>query len=56
MQPVATVWRIGLLFGLVPAVVVGLSGVIMLRYTLGERRLAAIHAELHKRRALSAAR
>lgn len=55
-QSADTVWRIGALFGLVPAVVIALSGVVMLRYTLSERRVAAIRVELNSRRALGASR
>jgi len=54
VQSAGTVWRIGLLFGLVPAVVIALSGLVMLRYTLSEQRVAAIRMKLNSRRALSA--
>ena len=54
VQSAGTVWRIGFLFGLGPALVIGLSGLVMLRYTLSERRVAAIRMKLDSRRALSA--
>jgi Na+/melibiose symporter-like transporter len=46
--------RIGLLFGLVPAVLFAVSGVLMLRYKLGQARVAEIRLMLDSRRALSA--
>ncbi len=55
-QSAETVWRIGALFGLVPAVAIAAAGVVMLRYTLSERRVAAIRVELDNRRAFSASR
>jgi Na+/melibiose symporter-like transporter len=51
-----TVWRIGLLFGVWPALCLAASGVLMLRYTLSERRVAAIRIELNGRRAIGTPR
>jgi GPH family glycoside/pentoside/hexuronide:cation symporter len=51
-----TVSRIGILFGVYPAIALALGGVLMLRYTLSARRVAAIRVELNNRRGLAACR
>jgi GPH family glycoside/pentoside/hexuronide:cation symporter len=51
-----TVSRIGILFGVYPAIALALGGVLMLRYTLSARRVAAIRVELNNRRSLAACR
>lgn len=52
VQSSDTVRRIGLLFGVWPALLLASSALLMLRYTLSERRVAAIRIELNSRRAL----
>jgi GPH family glycoside/pentoside/hexuronide:cation symporter len=45
-----TVWRIGLLYSVLPAMLLGVAAVLILRYTLSQKRVVAIRAELDRRR------
>ena len=49
-QSPETVWRIGVLYSVLPAVLLGVAAALILRYTLSQQRLAAIRAELNRRR------
>jgi len=49
-QSPETVWRIGVLYSVLPAVLLGVAAALILRYTLSQQRLAAIRAELDRRR------
>ena len=54
-QTPETVWRIGLLFSLVPATAMTAAALLMVRYGLSRRRIAAIRLELSSRRSAVAA-
>jgi len=45
-QSPQTVWRIGLLYSVLPAALLGVAAVLILRYTLSKQRVAAIRAEI----------
>jgi Na+/melibiose symporter-like transporter len=49
-QSPQTVWRIGLLYSVFPAALLGVAAGLILRYTLSKQRVAAIRAELNRRR------
>jgi len=45
-QSPQTVWRIGLLYSVLPVALLGVAAVLILRYTLSKQRVAAIRAEI----------
>ena len=49
-QSSQTAWRLGLLYSVLPVVLLGVAAVLILRYTLSKQRVAAIRAELDRRR------
>jgi GPH family glycoside/pentoside/hexuronide:cation symporter len=49
-QSPQTAWRLGLLYSLLPAALLGVAAVLILRYTLSKQRVAVIRAELDRRR------
>jgi glycoside/pentoside/hexuronide:cation symporter, GPH family len=51
-----TVWRIGLLYGALPAVLTLAAAAVVLPYRVGRREMAAIQAQLCRRRSDGAAR
>jgi Na+/melibiose symporter-like transporter len=51
-QSPQTVWRIGLLYSVLPAALLGVAAVLILRYTLSKQRVAVIRAELDRRRVI----
>jgi len=51
-QSAQTAWRIGLLYSVLPAALLGVAAVLILRYTLSKQQVAAIRAELDRRRAI----
>jgi GPH family glycoside/pentoside/hexuronide:cation symporter len=54
-QSPQTAWRLGLLYSVLPATLLGAAAVLILRYTLSKQRVAAIRAELDRRRTVSQA-
>jgi len=51
-QSAQTAWRIGLLYSVLPAALLGVAAVLILRYSLSKQRVAAIRAELDKRQVI----
>jgi len=51
-QSSETVWRIGLLFSLLPAALLVAAAGLILRYTLDQQRVAVIRAELDRRHSM----
>ena len=51
-QSAQTAWRIGLLYSVLPATLLGVAAVLILRYSLSRQRVAAIRAELDRRRVI----
>lgn len=49
-QSPETVWRIGLLYSLLPAILLLVAAVLVLRYRVSHSRIVAVQAELAKRR------
>lgn len=49
-QSAETMWRIGLLYSVLPAILLVMAAVLILRYSLTRRRVVAIRSELNQRR------
>jgi GPH family glycoside/pentoside/hexuronide:cation symporter len=49
-QSPETVWRVGLLYGVLPAMLLCMAAALTCRYTLGQARVLTIQAELAKQR------
>ena len=49
-QSPETVWRIGLLYSLLPAILLLVAAVLVLRYRVSHNRIVVVQAELAKRR------
>jgi GPH family glycoside/pentoside/hexuronide:cation symporter len=51
-QSPQTAWRLGLLYSILPAALLSVAAVLILRYTLSKQRVVAIRTELDRRRVI----
>ena len=53
-QSALTISRIGIMYSVFPAVLLGMAAILMLKYKLSRSRVESIQAELYQRRTMQA--